>query len=107
MTGLVVTSVALGLGINSIANVSFSVALIWTFLFLPHLATVPSPLSPSFSFVLAVVQWTGVGVFIGALTRGKSVAHTLILTSITVIIVAALVHAIIRALGYEILVDGP
>ena len=100
------TLIALGLGINSLANVSFSVVLLWSFFFLPHAGMIP-PLGGTIEVVLAVAQWTLVGLVVGRLVVGRKLIQAVVLTLTSMVVATVLAHVLIRTLGYQIVFEGP
>jgi hypothetical protein len=81
LAGLALTSVAVRLGINRLANASFGVVLAWFFLVLPHFGIV-APLTRPARVFAALVQWGLIGMIAGRLTVGRSVGRTLIVCSL-------------------------
>jgi hypothetical protein len=98
---------AKGVQHNFMMNASFGIVLMWIFLFLPHLAIVGAPLSTATAVALAVGQWAGVGAGVGYLTRSMSHGRTLLVAIMAIAGVSVAIHALIRVVGYLVIVEGP
>jgi hypothetical protein len=99
--------VAASFDFGSLANLSFTVVLLWSYALLPHLWMVRAPLSVSSMVAIALVEYAVVGLVVGRLTVGKRLAQTLLVVGLSLIVVGALTHLALRALGYRIVAGGP
>jgi hypothetical protein len=107
LISLAIFRAAEGVQHNFMMNTSFGILLMWIFLFLPHLAIVGAPFSTAMAVALAVSQWASVGVGVGYLTRSKSHWRALPVAIIAIAAVALAAHALIRVVGYRVIVEGP
>ena len=88
-------------------NTSFGFVLAWVFLFLPHVAIVPQLYSSGTAVGLALGQWTLAGIVVGQLTRSMGHRRTLVVAIIAIAALALATHALLRGVGYQIVVEGP
>jgi hypothetical protein len=95
------------IGVEVIAHFTFGVALLWIFVFFPYLATIPELFSTNGGFAFAFLQWAVVGTVVGLLTRHMSRWRALVWAVLAAIIVSVLTHALLRGLGYVVIVEGP
>lgn len=104
---LAVLKTAEGFHHGGLMNAGFGLVLTWTLLFLPHLAVVPVPYGESTAIVLALSQWAITGAVVGHLTRSLGHLRALIVAIISVAALSLATHAVIRAIGYRVIVEGP
>jgi len=107
--GLVLTPMALSLGINHLANLAFGFVLLWSFLLLPHLGITPQPVPITgwLVFVIPLTQWSIVGLLVSRLTVGSRMLRVLTISVASVTVVGVLAHVVIRALGLTVIFEGP
>ena len=93
--------------LGALMSASFSIALLWGFLFLPHSAIFPHPFSEWTGIELALSQWVIAGLIVGHLTRSMSNRRTLSLAFIAIAALSLAVHALIRVVGYRVVMQLP
>ena len=107
VVGRALIPIALSLAFSGLANLSFGVVIIWSYLLLPHLWIVRAPVSVPGLVTIALVEWALVGLVVGRLTAGRSFLRTLAVVGVSLVFVGAATHLTLRALGYHVIAEGP
>jgi hypothetical protein len=97
--GLAISSVADSMSLYRAANFAFGVALLWSWLALPHFSIQPHPWPENWDIAITLCQWGLVGLVVGRLAGQGSWASVLFKGTVSVAMVSAAVHLVIRAFG--------
>ena len=103
----VLTMLALAVKLNAIANVAFGFVLIWIYLVLPQLASVPQIAEDHANWIITVAVWVVVGLLVGRLTIRYSRAKTFAIALGSAVLIVAVTHLALRAFGYDVIAEGP
>jgi hypothetical protein len=110
IVGWVLTAIALSVGINSLANFAFGLAMFWSFLLLPIWGVTPLPVAlqrGGLMLAISFAQWSIVGLLVAHWTIGGRFLRVRLVGLSGVVGVALLTHMAIRMLGLKVIFEGP
>src|SRR6476646_7678810 len=105
IVGVVLTAIALGVGVNHLANFAFGLTMFWSFLFLPIWGITPLPVAMQrggLMLAISFAQWSIVGLIVAQLTIGSRLFRVLLIAVVSVAAAAVLTHVVIRMLGLRV-----
>jgi hypothetical protein len=94
-------------GAGDLANLCFGVMLFWAALALPYLGLSSVVMGQSTAYAVALVQWSVVGLLVGHLTSKRGLGRTLLAGLASVLFFGPATHLALRALGYQVIFEGP
>jgi hypothetical protein len=110
IVGWGLTFIALGVGVNHLANFAFGLSMFWSFLLLPIWGITPLPVAMQkggFMLAISFAQWSIVGLVVAQLTIGSRVLRLFLIAAVSVVVVALFTHVAIRMLGLKVIFEGP
>jgi ABC-type sugar transport system permease subunit len=106
-TSLAILRLELAIGILVISPISMGIAMVWVFVFFPYVVATPEIFTNSQGLTFGLFQWVLVGTVVGRFTSGMPRWRALVWAVLAVIVVSVLTHALLRGLGYTVIVEGP